>query len=1124
MAFSEEAYRAKYAGTPKSNSGKTGGFASFASVGAPIKPTNYVRPSGVAGVVQKFSDIGGQTVDLGATIARKTASYVGNFGKTTAREAGYITDFINNPAQNKVLAQQSKQLGQIQDNVMADYESGKMSYENYRQAIDDLSKAFSDNAKESMKIAEVDPLTKTLGIADFAATALSLGTLKLAQVAGKEAYQAGGTAALKSLIDDAATPLEKVIMKVPAVRALVERNLSQAARREAQKIAGENSAQYLLRESKKVAVDLLIKRPLFYQTNIAETQKLYNSIIEKNAGGALASSAWLGIQMVEGGPLGLLAKGGSWATRALNKAAHGKASYIDELSKRIGNGNASQGAEYIVNNKAAEKTFRIAQELNLTVTNGNVMEAVDNTLTNYVQAGYDLKKVTFKMIEKDLKNWAKAEADRITEIKAGKIKGVKPEDISKYAVVRWDSVTKQGLAEAIVNAGDNKSAQLAVLVDMASRPGVGWGNNEILVTRLKGIINKGKSAEDAAKAIKAVETASVAVPGMSKAFSNKLAKLGYTVAAPFGGNKIPILDYSDAIGSTRRLVSGAIDGDTSIFDPSYQPEPIIQAFSQLLERAGLSPQAASSVGNRKLYESLVVELDKIGLTGALGVTTRSKRAGGDITNGAKAVLSKLQNYIQNKPAVFGWGNASSVTDVRQLTTAEVRQVLGITKDQAKEVSRAIMDGYLKTPMEFRGLGDKIVDNIYRINPLHKYYSRIQSAFRYTYNPFFRIQERTETKLLSHGQANNLIWTKSRTQLNEAAQVLDDAKIFNSSLPGEAAQDQVFGRITASITKGQKRDLAGLAWDMAEARGMTVKELVAKHPEEIDDALRVVVQYPRKGVLASPLARTMNLMFFPMRYNVKVTQLAAQVLAKQPPSVQMAVIHSGFKMKDWLKSDEGIAWQSAHADAIQLLGWITPINSIAYTMNLLSHRPDSVAELGQLGGLPLGFITQILDSQGVIHLNRPYVNPKTGDLFPDYIPNTTKARASVALTDLLGSMFTYPGRTLGLPGKQATLKKAVRAFIDTNGTEFDKELRTEELTPLQQNWIRVLKGDTSEEAVDALYNSPSPGKYNGYTIPPLDLPIKRPTTAVAAPPKRTGLPSTAKSPRQKKTALPIPPRQ
>jgi hypothetical protein len=166
----------------------------------------------------------------------------------------------------------------------------------------------------------------------------------------------------------------------------------------------------------------------------------------------------------------------------------------------------------------------------------------------------------------------------------------------------------------------------------------------------------------------------------------------------------------------------------------------------------------------------------------------------------------------------------------------------------------------------------------------------------------------------------------------------------------------------------------------------------------------------------------------------------------------------------------------------------------------------------LGGLPIGIISQILDSQGLINLNTPYVNPKTGDVIPKYIPETTKARAATAVSDVLGSMFTYPGRTLGLPGKQENIHRLVRNFIDTNSEDYQINDETDRLTPLEQNMVRVLKGDTSKEAIDALYSAPAPGQFNGYTLPPANV------NGLMLPKRRTGLP--AKGKKKKTTAIPI----
>lgn len=1094
----------------------TSGF-SAPNEGMSVSQITKPKPMPSQNLFQKIAAVGSQT----GRMALSAGKAIGSFAVNTAVDIGqaaYLTaktpvDYITQSLQAEAMARISEDLGVTQERIQAAYAAGKMSREDYQKATNATTKAMSELTKENKKLFQgPTPVQRAQALVETAVNVLSLGSWGLGAAGSKQAFQAGliGTKkklvqtgisaidknAITALVDEAANPLEKLIMKVPAARQLVINNLSNTAKREAQKVAGESITQFLTRESKNIAVDLLIKRPVFYQSNIGEAQKVYDKILDGDYPAALTSSAWLGTQMIRGGPLGIVSGGASWLKRTTGKLAYGTGSVIDEVSKQIGNKNANQIAKYLQKLegkdgfKEAHGTYRILQETNLRIAKEDVKEAARQIVEHYSQNNIPLESVTPKMLATDMANWAKADGLAQRMIRSGLIKGVSAADASKYVVVRWDNPTKKALALAL-GSTTNKAEQMAILEQLASRPGSGWGNNNILMGRLRNIVN---NSNDVAKDIEGITTASTQLKGVPKKISEELSKLGYTVARPAKGRITPIVD----IDETRKIITGAVDGNTNLFDVATAPQPQLAAIASFFEKAGISPVESNSTATRKLSQEVVAALDEVDMSAQLGLRGGKNK---DVVNGGRAMLSKLQDYVETKPGVLGMGK-SAVTDIRQLTIGEIGHALNISKKEASAVSRAIMDGYAKVPMEFRGLGDEIVDRLYQYNPLHKYYSRIQSALRYTYNPFFRTQERVETKLLSHAQGNNLIWNRKRVELDDAAQMLDEAGIFTSSLPGEAAQDLVLGRITANITAGQKRDLAGLALDLADQRGLTLQEMAGQHADEIDDLLRVVVQYPKKGILASPLARTMNLMFFPMRYNAKVTILAANVLAKQPPSVQLAVIHAGFKMKDWLKSDEGIQWQSQHADAIQVLSWITPVNSIQYSMNLLNGGPDNVAELGQLGGLPLGFISQILDSQGVIKLNRPYVNPKNGEMFPDYIPQTAKARASTALVDLLGSMFTFPGRTLGLPGKQASIRAVVKDFIATNGDDFEKRMDTDNLTDLQKNWIRVLAGDTSKEAVDSLYNAPAPNQFQYYTLPPLGFPDIKPKVDYVGPKTKT----------------------
>ena len=1276
-------YAQQTAGIQRGNSGASGGFASNAVYGKPVpEKTQVVKPPGLPNVVQKGLDIGKQIGNVGSTIAQKAGKFVVNSTVDIARAAistgRTAVEAQTQPLQNAAIAQATKQLAIKQSEIVAAYKSGKMSKKDYTQSLLSLSKANSDLSKESLKISSgPTPLQRATDLVDTAANVLTLGsfttTKALAKAGAKDVLDSGLTNGMVSKLEGALT-------KVPALKSLASRN--------AAKIVTESGAQTfdqaLRTNAKNVAIGLLIKRPIFYQMNVEGGKDVYKHIMEGNYPAAAKSAAWLGVQMLDGGPIGAFLKGGTSLQKKLGALSYGKGSFIDEISKQIGNGNPNQIARYLqelesgakgksftayhgstssnldelipgsktglnekrnliylaedkstaanyaktrgtdgtglgelkdspsgkvydVNVKGsvlgaydrseldklknadgyeelsaktknqlsndtglsadilesneelvsfldkngigavklhlingggselavlnpvkasikdaapkfdeANRVFKILQETNLRATNEDVTQAVDNVMTHYTQHGISLENITPSQLYKDFSNWARADELAQKTLKSGLVKGITPENAQKYVVVRWDNPTKQAVADTIQKAGTNRQNQLDALNELANRPGVGWGNNDILRKRLENIIATSNTPQEAAQAIRRITTASTILSDVPKVVSKELSDLGYSIAAPFGGRKTPIVAETDL----RKLVTGAIKGESDNFDLSHAPEPNLSALAGALEKSGLSPRATNSSANRALQESVVANLDELGVGRELGFHDTQ---GGDILQGGKILLTKLQQYVENKRPALGLGQKSAITDIRQLTNGEVQEALGVTSRQAKDISHAVMKGYLEVPLEFRGLGDKAVDALYTYNPLHKYYSRIQSALRYTYNPFFRTQERVETKLLSHMQANNLVWGKSRDTLNDATKVLDDSGIFTSSLSGEAAQDLVLGRLTANITQAQKRDLAGLALDLAKSRGVSLQDMVTQHADELDDALRVVVQYPKKGVLASSLARTLNVAFFPLRYNTKVTMLAAQAIAKQPPSVQAAMLHSMLNMKDWLKSDEGIKWQSEHADAIQLFQWLTPIGSIQSTFNLLSHKPNSISELGQLGGLPLGLITQILDGQGIINLNTPYVNPKTGEVLPEYIPESAKARAATALTDLLGTTFTYPGRILGLPGKDATLKKVVKAFIDTNGTDFEKRIDTDKLTPLQKQWVKVLKGDTSKEAVDALYNLPAQGGYQGYTLPPLNLPYKvaPPTTFKDSLERRRGLPSKGgKTKKTKNLAVPI----
>ena len=213
-------------------------------------------------------------------------------------------------------------------------------------------------------------------------------------------------------------------------------------------------------------------------------------------------------------------------------------------------------------------------------------------------------------------------------------------------------------------------------------------------------------------------------------------------------NKLP--NFEDTI----KLVSSAVN-KPELFNPSVSPQPTIKAIAGLFEQGGISPQEARTAAGRKLAESLASSLSTTDTGKEIGLVLR--KGSGDLATGGQAILSKLQKFIEDKPGISGLNKISAgesaLTDIRQMTISEIQQALKdksgklIKESDAKNIRKAILQGYQNIPLEYRGLGEKVTDTLYSVNPLQKYYSRIQGALRYTYNPFFRLQESAETKIL-----------------------------------------------------------------------------------------------------------------------------------------------------------------------------------------------------------------------------------------------------------------------------------------------------------------------------------------------------------------------------------------
>jgi hypothetical protein len=430
----------------------------------------------------------------------------------------------------------------------------------------------------------------------------------------------------------------------------------------------------------------------------------------------------------------------------------------------------------------------------------------------------------------------------------------------------------------------------------------------------------------------------------------------------------------------------------------------------------------------------------------------------------KQIGMARDNFVQNVetklPGVDGKSaydalskltDAKRITDIRQLTTGEVAQALDVSNTDARKVLGAAKNMYDGIPLSTRGLSGKLQDANLKFNPLAPGYARIQSSLRYGLNPAFRAQQRIEAATL--GQ----VATGGHAPLGDVSKTVKLMR-DNGFVPkaegyaGEQLRDTPGAtNITTALTRSEENSLGRVLQATAMKNGRSVEEEL--QDEGTRKLLRAVVQNPKQGILSSNFAKAANLLFFPSAYNAKVTSLALGALAKQPPAVQFGVMKGINDFHNWTKTDAGIKWQRDNSELVGIINYFTPVNSVQQIMSAIGDK--NPRELGLIGGLPFGVIQRVLEGQGAIPKGTPpYLDPKTGQIVPDKIPQTDKARLQQGIGDILDTMFTFPGRQAGF-GSKTDLRNVLTGNLLKPGSGETKSVTRTDLTPQQQNQQRVL---------------------------------------------------------------------
>lgn len=998
------------------------------------------------------------------------------------------------------LSKQSQAMSDRFDSLINSYKSGQISKTDYLKGLQEFSVDNQNLSNQLDKFNSQVSEDKQSGVkaaintAGDAVTVISLGTLA-PEVATGEASAAELLTSASTLSQGAAT-ITRLASDEAAWKVVspVAQQAIRVATSQVLDAAGQQATAAQV--SKTVAANLLLKYPLTYNAISGTGQQVYDELNNNKYGDAVKTVAFNAALLLAGGPIGWGLKKASKALKATSIAAGLRpGSILDELSSRIGNGDSralAQIAQKQVNsgNAADVKAMIVGLESNLKAAGGNPAKAINlitDHLENYVGWG-SMKNMDHQQAWDNIVNYWK-HAEGLQQLKSeGQIAGMTPGDSRVVVPGRFTTGDKNAIALAVSKDGEAGWMQFK-----NDNPNSAAANNPNVDKQITNIAKTITNPEERRVAINNISTQS-GLSGIPKDYTKVMAKDGYIAIVPRSHN-LPIVQFPETSG---KLATSGAEGD--FFVHAGTPVPVLQSVGNFLTWAGLSPEVASQRVNDVFQKTFQDGAAKLGFLSMAGDTAEQT---------SQNVLSKLSNYMKAPTGGLSIaGHPLPITDMRQLTTGDVMRALDISKSEAKSVQEAIMQSYIDVPRHITGLGNKILDYNFKYNPTASVYSRVQGAFRFGWNPIFKQGKLPlKAEFLSQMQTGGKFPTVAGTnrfmnmffpgQYKELNSIVDNPKFMNllpGGLGGEAADSTgVTVAGTGHYPKTALLPVAGVIKDMAGKVGMDSASFIDKFPSQVQDSATAILHYDRNSsFLNSPLARTLNFAFFPFRFNVKVATFMAKSLAQQEPLVQYAAIKGIMSAQGYLKSPQGQAWYSQNADAIGLFKYFSPVETISTISSALGLKHDSVAQYGELGGLPFGWIPQMLDSVGLTHFGQAYVNPKTGAISKDYVPTSMYGAANAAINDLLGSLFTYPGATAGLPSKGSIDRKVVGGLLPGSSKDFNA-VTPPNITPEDQQFSQIVKqqnGGSVPSQSGTNQPQSTPGERVPTTRSTLTTPIKK----------------------------------
>ena len=262
--------------------------------------------------------------------------------------------------------------------------------------------------------------------------------------------------------------------------------------------------------------------------------------------------------------------------------------------------------------------------------------------------------------------------------------------------------------------------------------------------------------------------------------------------------------------------------------------------------------------------------------------------------------------------------------------------------------------------------------------------------------------------------------------------LKDKALFERSIRSRNIWYSLFGQSNMRMATNFNKALAykfGMKLEDALAYTVEGGRMKFKNPEMaqlMKEATESIYHY-KTGFLTSPLIKTLNTVWFPLRFQLKSVQFLANWMKDISPVQKMALINNWVHFANWAGTDEGIKWRRTNRNYLyNILAYTTAYEQLGQTAEAVTKGRLFGGNAGLIGGVPFGFLVNLARELAILPQDPDQFDPKTGKRFQKTIPRkvVSAAMLSTAIEQLIISMspstpfYSLTGGVIGgiSPGK------------------------------------------------------------------------------------------------------------